>query len=91
MESQNWINLEKEVKLGELKYKKRVCSKCSDEQKKQRDCYILKGGKTFWCGHMRDAVNNQKRVKETHKKCISEMFGQITNTIEDKNKNRFGV
>lgn len=74
----NEIMLLSEMNLAMLDYRKKICSKCSTEQKKKRHCYIsIIDGKTTSCMTMQKSIEQRKKVKEIKSKCIGEMMGGL--------------
>ena len=53
-------------------YVKTVCEKCSDEQKKKRDCDILHGATHRSCQHMENAIH--KHMKDQKEEWVRKMI-----------------
>jgi len=66
-----------QFKLGCIDYRTKICSICSNKQKKDRDCSLLRGFKNSSCRHMQTAVNNRKEIKAMNKKYVKNMMGDL--------------
>ncbi len=75
-EEELYDELLSEVNLANLDYERKVCLKCSDEQKKQRDCCILRGFEKRGCDWMDNAVNQRKKITILTKRCLAETFSK---------------
>ena len=64
-------------KLACIAYRKKVCSKCSSEQQKLRDCAIFRGFSHKSCRWMTLSVNRRKDIKKMNKKYIDNMMNEV--------------
>ena len=78
-----------EYKKASIEYRKRVCSKCNDKQKKERNCAILRGFSKTSCRHMTLALNQRKELKKMNKEYISNTMGEICELRDEVNKNQY--
>ena len=84
----NEINYQKECNLAENEYRKKICSKCNDEQKKKRRCTLLQHSSKSSCLCMKWAVDNRKKVKELHDLVIKEMTDDLSIAIGMKEETK---
>lgn len=66
-----------EFKLACIDYRRKICSKCNDKDKKIKNCSLLRGFKHSSCKRMNTAVKNRKNIKDMTDKYIEEMFEVI--------------
>jgi len=75
-EDELYDELLSEVNLANLDYERKVCLKCSDEQKKERDCCLLRGFKKRGYDWMDRAINQRKKIKILIRRCLAETFSK---------------
>ena len=68
---------------------KKICSKCSYEQKQKRRCSLLRGSTNSSCMTMQNSINQRKNIKELGKKCTDELFGNFQERIDNRDKHDF--
>ncbi len=75
-EDELYDELLREVDLANLDYERKVCLNCSSEQKKQRNCCLLRGFEKRGCDWMDNAVNQRKKIRVLMRRCLAETFSK---------------
>ena len=60
----SWKDMEELRKIYQLEYYNKICSKCSLERRKERECRGELYGLLPYCEHMDDAIDARKIMKE---------------------------